>query len=359
MRRVRVETAVPYDVRIGPGLLAQAASTLPPQARAFVLSDMNVAALHQTKLSGLEAVPAWAAMPGESSKTFAVLEQVLEQMESAGLDRASVLFAFGGGVIGDLGGLAASLYMRGIRYVQLPTTLLSQVDSSVGGKTAINLRAGKNLAGTFHQPTAVLADTEVLATLGDEDYRSGLGEVVKTALIGGDSFLRRIEAGIDPLLRRDAELLADVVEACVRIKAGIVALDPLESGPRKQLNLGHTFAHAIEHAAGFGVVPHGVAVGVGLVLAARANRELRLPATPDLDLRIARLLDQLGMPSNLEALRERYAVQLEPDELVVAMQRDKKNLKGKVRLVVPSSPGLVSVDIEADPRFLTELLARG
>jgi 3-dehydroquinate synthase len=249
--------------------------------------------------------------------------------------------------------MAAALYMRGIPYVQVPTTLLAQVDSSVGGKTAVNLKAGKNLAGAFHQPSLVVADTGTLATLSDDEFRSGLGEVIKTAMLASEEALAGLERDATRIWKREPAALATVVEMCVRTKAAIVARDPHEKGPRKLLNLGHTFAHAIEHELGYGAVPHGVAVGVGVRLALDASRRMSRLADPSLLERVDHLLTTFGMPRTLAGLR---ATRLAPHGLVAAMALDKKNALGKTRLVLPVCAGQAIFDVEAEERVLLETL---
>ena len=357
MEVVQVQTEPRYEVRIGRGLLAKVATSAPSSSRVAVLTDENVARLHRAKLAGLDGAPTLAVAPGEASKSFATLERVLDFMAAAGLDRRSVLVALGGGVVGDLGGLAASLYMRGIACVQAPTTLLAQVDASVGGKTAVNLRAGKNLAGTFHQPSAVFADTDALATLPDGEFLSGLGEVVKSALIEGEAALARLEQSADALVARDADALASIVAACVRTKAAIVAHDPLERGERKHLNLGHTFAHGIEHAAGYGRIPHGIAVGVGILLALAAARDSGKLAEPELLERVRELMSRLRMPTDLATLRKSSSRSLAPSEILAGMRHDKKGAAGKPRLVLVTRPGVVVADVEVDASVLKRCLA--
>ncbi len=348
---VDVATAAPYRVQIGPGVLSLAAAAA-GDARALVLTDANVEPLHRERLSGLAEAPTVAVEPGETSKSLGAVEEVLEAMATAGLDRTSALVALGGGVVGDLGGLAASLYMRGIDVVQCPTTLLAQVDAAVGGKTAVNLAAGKNLAGTFHQPRAVFVDTAVLATLPEEELAAGFGETIKTALIGGEELLDKVEAAADRLLARDPDALAEVVAGCVRVKAAVVAGDERERGSRKVLNLGHTFAHAIEHAAGYGRIPHGVAVGTGLALALAASRRLGILEDGDLPARVRTLLERLGLCPTLGGLRSRYDVPLEPNSLVAGLRHDKKGRAGAPFLVVPRAVGAIELDVPADGEAL-------
>lgn len=356
MKELAVRTGAPYSVFIGDRAFELAATYCQHWQRTFVLGDANVLALHGGRLASLQRATTFAVPPGEASKSFSTLESVLDAMVAAGLNRSSGLVALGGGVVGDLGGLAAALYMRGIGYVQVPTTLLAMVDSSVGGKTAVNLAAGKNLAGIFHQPLNVYADPAVLATLPDDEYRSGLGEVVKSALIEGDLF-SVLESRAEALLARSPRVLEDVVAACVELKAAIVRRDPFEKNVRKHLNLGHTFAHAIEHAAGFGRIPHGLAVGVGIDLALGSAQRMERLFEEDLRERVRALLARLGMPSTLGELRARYDVALRVDELVAAMRSDKKSKGGKVNLVLLVTRGRCLYDVEATPEFLRDVLA--
>jgi 3-dehydroquinate synthase len=353
--RVTVATRRPYEVEIGPGAMESLAEAL-GGAPAAVLCDTNVERLHASALGPARALPRLALAPGEAAKSFATLEQVLGFLLEAGLERNAKLVVFGGGVLGDLGGLAAALFLRGIEFVACPTTLLAQVDSSVGGKTAVNLRGGKNLAGVVHQPARVLADTALLATLPDEELRSGLGEVVKSALIGDAGLFALLERDSEQILARDAERLAELVSRCVRVKAAIVARDETERGERKLLNLGHTFAHAIERAAGYGTVPHGIAVGVGCVLATRLSARLGRLDDPELPERLTRLLTRLGMPSDLAELRTRCGARLTPAELQLGMRHDKKNRSGRPAFVVPRGLGRVEWDQEADPELVATLL---
>ena len=355
MRTVRVATDPAYEVRIGRGLLREVARSTSAHAKRAVVTDERVATLHLAGLADLGA-PTMAVPAGEGSKRLATLERVLEFLAASDLDRSSCVIALGGGVVGDLAGLAASLYMRGIAVVQVPTTLLAQVDASVGGKTAVDLAAGKNLAGTFHQPALVLADTETLATLPEVEYRSGLGEVVKSALIEGEPALAGLERSLATIQARDPDALAEVVERCVRLKAGIVERDPRERGERKKLNLGHTFAHAIERAAGYGVVPHGVAVAVGIVLALRTSRATGLLADPGLPARTEELLRALGMPHDLRTLREASGSALSTEDLLAGMRHDKKGAAGTPRFVLPRGAGALQIDVQVETRQLEAVL---
>jgi 3-dehydroquinate synthase len=322
-RTVNVRTAAAYELRLGRGIASEALLAARKRSRFAVLSDERVWALHGDKLGAGDA-PLITVPPGETSKSFEQLERVLDRLCEARLDRKSCLVAFGGGVVGDLGGLAAALYMRGIEVLQCPTTLLAQVDSSVGGKTAVNLRSGKNLAGAFHQPAGVWIDVDLLATLDEQEYASGLGEVVKSAVLAGETDFARLEQNADALLARDPDLLLDVVEACVRQKAGVVEADEREAGPRRALNLGHTLGHAIERAAGYGRVPHGVAVAVGMLHACVRSAHEGVLQDRDLPVRIRKLCARLGLPTGLEELRTRSGAALSEAELADAMRFDKK-----------------------------------
>ncbi len=344
-RRVHVATDPPYDVRIGRGILGGIEAETARFARRAILTDEIVGPLHAGKLESLRA-PVLAVPAGERSKRFATLERALEFLAASGLDRGSCLVALGGGVVGDLGGLAASLYMRGIACVQAPTTLLAQVDASVGGKTAIDLEAGKNLAGTFHQPVAVFADTGTLATLPEIEIRSGLGEVVKCALIEGEEALLSLERAAPAIRAREPGVFDAIVERCVRLKAEIVRRDPRESGERKALNLGHTFAHAIERAAGYGEVPHGIAVAVGIGLALRLARETNRLEDATLPERVESLLRALDLPRDLPGLRREHPEVPGARAIALAMRNDKKGAAGVPRFVLPRRAGSVERDVE-------------
>ena len=348
---VLVRASRPYSVHVGSGALGLVRRELDVRSGCAVVTDENVGPRYLASLEGLERAPSLALVPGEASKAFGTLERVLDFMADAGLDRGSCLIALGGGVVGDLAGLAASLYMRGISVVQCPTTLLAQVDASVGGKTAVNLRRGKNLAGTFHQPCSVYADTDVLRTLADDEFRSGLGEVVKTAILSADGLFELLEESALAIRSREPGALTEVVTRSIRVKADLVARDERETGLRQLLNLGHTFAHAIEHAAGYGRVPHGVAVAVGLGLALEASRRLALLADPGLPQRVERLLVALGLETDLGGLRASRGVELPAEALRLGMRSDKKGQRGEVRLVLPRAIGEVEHGVTAPESF--------
>lgn len=355
-RRVRVELGPDaYDVLVGPGVRARAAGLVEEvsgDGRVATVADAEVVRHHGALMTH---GPVLELEGGEGAKTFEGLERVLEFCASASLSRRSALFAYGGGTIGDLGGLSASLFKRGMAVVQVPTTLLAQVDASVGGKTAINLAAGKNLAGTFHQPAEVLCDTELLATLDDAEYASGLGEVLKTAILAGDAELAALETSAGAVAARDADALVEAVEMCVRTKARVVSEDPLEKGLRRALNLGHTFGHAIEHVAGYGAVPHGVAVAVGIDLAARAA-EQTYGSDGGVGERARALCATFGLADSLAALREAGHV-LPAGDLVAGLAHDKKGAVGAPEFVLPKAPGDIALGVPLEARLLEELFA--
>lgn len=343
-RTVQVETEPSYEVRIGEGVLAEAAAAARGYSACALVSDANVAPLYAAQLGPLAEDPI-VVPAGESSKSLATLEEVLERLVRKDLDRSACVVALGGGVIGDLAGLAAALYKRGVAVLQCPTTLLSQVDASVGGKTAVNLPSGKNLAGSFHQPRAVFADVTTLATLPEEELASGLGEVLKTALLSGEEALATLERDATGLVARDPACLARQVEACVAFKAAVVARDPHEAGERACLNLGHTFGHGIEHIAGFGRVPHGVAVAAGIAIAFEHATARGILADEELPKRSAALARSLGLPTSLVDLEARYGVAIEGEALIASMRTDKKRVGDEIRLVLPVRAGEVRLDV--------------
>jgi 3-dehydroquinate synthase len=312
-----------YPIHIGGGLLDRADLFAPHVAsrRAAIVTNETVAPLYADRLeAALQAAGASCmriVLPdGEAFKTWETLNAIFAALLAAQADRRTVLVALGGGVVGDLAGFAAATYQRGIAHLQVPTTLLAQVDSSVGGKTAINHPLGKNMIGAFHQPAAVVVDTATLATLPPREFAAGLAEVVKYGAIHDLAFLAWIEASVDRLQGRDPETLERAIRRSCEIKAAIVAADEREAGARALLNFGHTFGHAIESAAGYGTLLHGEAVATGMALAARLSARLgRLPQA-DAE-RLIALLQRLRLP--VKAPRIPREVWLE------FMGRDKKN----------------------------------
>ncbi|MDX2239027.1 MAG: 3-dehydroquinate synthase [Hyphomonadaceae bacterium] len=343
--RVRVDLgARGYDVLIGQRLIAGAGDAIAPFApnrRAFVVTDDNVAALHADALRAALQAAGLAAVqivlpPGEQTKSFAVLETLCGRLLDAGLDRKDMLIALGGGVIGDLVGFAAAILLRGVDFVQIPTTLLAQVDSSVGGKTAIDMPQGKNLVGAFHQPRLVLADLDALATLPPREMRAGYAEVVKYGLIDDAAFFAWCEVNGARVIDGDIAALRIAVDHAVRAKARIVAADEREAGARALLNLGHTFGHALEACSGFGdALLHGEAVAAGMALAHRFAHELALAPQADAA-RVDRHLRALGYAIDLPTLP---GGPYEADALVAAMAHDKKTEAGALTFILTRGIG--------------------
>ncbi len=336
---VRVQTpGAAYDVDIGAGVLDEIGPKIRSltQAESIALvSDETVAALFGMKVdTGLARagfrVLSLTVPPGESSKSWAVAGDLCEALAAGALSRTDVVVALGGGVVGDLAGFAAAIYLRGVDFIQVPTTLLGMVDSSVGGKTAVDLRAGKNLAGAFKQPLGVIADTSTLTTLPEAEWLSGLAEVAKTALLSGEEFLVWLEEHAAAVVARDGDVVSQLVERCVRFKADVVARDEKEEGPRECLNYGHTLGHAIEKVLGYGVVTHGEAVAEGMRFAARVSMQAGR-ATTEFVRRQDRLLDAIG----LRPMKQR----VEPAAVLEAMHSDKKSRSGVVRMVLMDEPG--------------------
>ena len=330
-QEIRVNTDPAYTAAIGPGLLKDCGRRLRevvPPCHMAVVTDSTVGPLYlgtvteSLKAAGY-AVSAYEFPAGEESKNFSVLSGILEFLAGERLTRTDGLIALGGGVAGDMAGFAAACYLRGVRYVQMPTTLLAAVDSSVGGKTAVDLKAGKNLAGAFLQPAAVLCDTDCLKTLPRPVFAGGAAEAVKTGVLCGGELFALLEGGA--LEERTAEAVA----RCVAYKAGVVERDEKERGERKLLNLGHTVGHAIEKRSGY-AIPHGHAVAAGLAMMARAAARLGwMPEAGDAR-RICAVLEGLGLPVSTE-----YA----PEDLAEAALADKKRSGGDITVVVPVEIG--------------------
>jgi 3-dehydroquinate synthase len=302
---VRVTVPVPgrqYDVVVGSGVLARAGEHLPAligARKAFVLADANVAGwYHEPLAAGIGAIGLEVVLltvpAGEGAKTLQVYETMLHQLAMQEAHRDDPVVALGGGATGDLAGFVASTYMRGVPFIQVPTTLTAQVDAAIGGKTAVNLPEGKNLVGTFNQPVVVLADVDVLATLPDRDYRSGLAEVAKYALTLDLDLLSQLETDPGPVLAREVEALGSLVARCAAAKAATVARDERDADARLILNYGHTLGHALERLEAFAGRSHGEAIAVGMMFAARLS-ELRGLAEQGLSGRTARLLRSLGL----------------------------------------------------------------
>ena len=344
-----------YPIHIGEGLLARADLFLPhlPQRKVSVVTNTTVSSLYLEKFSttlrsaGLEIVS--VVLPdGEEHKNWQTLNSIFDALLSNRCERKSTIIALGGGVVGDLAGFAAASYQRGVPFIQVPTTLLAQVDSSVGGKTAINHPLGKNMIGAFYQPRMVLADTAVLSTLPDRELSAGLAEVIKYGLIMDLPFLGWLEANMDNLKRREPEALAYAVTRSCENKAVVVAADEREAGRRALLNLGHTFGHAIEAGLGFGIWLHGEAVAAGTILAARLSERMGLLTANDVE-RISRLFVHAGLPI--------VAPSLGQDRYLELMGHDKKIENGRLRLILLRSLGEAFMTTEFDLRDLREVLS--
>ena len=320
-----------YPITIGQLDWAVMARARAPMASlAFVVTNGTVGPLYGQRLS--EALRASFArvllfeLPdGEAHKNWTSFERLHSELALAGADRHTVLFALGGGVVGDLGGFAAATYMRGIPFVQVPTTLLAQVDSSVGGKTGLNLPEGKNLVGAFYQPQAVWADLSVLRTLPQRELAAGLAEVIKYGPIADEEFFCWLEANIERLVARDATALAVAVRRCCEIKAAVVAADEHEGGLRAILNFGHTFGHALEAGLGYGRLLHGEAVGLGMLMAMELSVQ-ELGADAGLVPRLKQLLVRAGLPT--------VAPFMEAERFLALMRGDKKAAAGMVRYIL-------------------------
>jgi shikimate kinase/3-dehydroquinate synthase len=324
-----------YAVDIGRGIFEPRLAESLGAAAAWLITDSNVERLYGARvraaLGAAGARPIEVVVPaGEQNKNLATMTEILQEALRGGVDRSCVLVAVGGGVVTDMGGFAAAIWMRGLRWLSVPTTLLGMVDASVGGKTAVDLGLAKNAVGAFWQPRAVVCDVDWLATESERNFRSALAEVVKSALIGDRSLFERLEQQCELLVRRDPDLLVEVVRRCVAVKAHVVSLDERESGLRSVLNLGHTVGHAMEAGGGYQRFTHGEAVSLGIVAALRLA--VRLGHTPaQLAHRVSRLLGGLGLPVRLEERDLRQAADL--------VCYDKKRAGRNVRFVVVREVG--------------------
>jgi 3-dehydroquinate synthase len=331
-----------YSILIGRELLSRLGREcrkLQLGARCVVISDRKVAPLYsKTVVRSLEEAafsPALVTVPsGERAKSVPVVQACYEQLAAHRLERKSFIVALGGGVVGDVAGFVAATYLRGIPFVQIPTTLLAQVDSSVGGKTGVNLEAGKNLIGAFHQPRLVICDLKTLETLPEREYRAGLAEVIKYGIIFDAVLFQRLQRNIPKLLKRDPDFLTAVIARCCEIKAEVVGADETESGLRAILNFGHTIGHAIEATAGYGKYLHGEAISIGQVAAARLSRGVLGLRGKDVE-RITRLLSRAGLPTRIKLNPEQRV------RLLRAMELDKKVSGGEIKFVLAEKIGKV------------------
>jgi 3-dehydroquinate synthase len=355
MQTLKVELAErSYPIHIGEGLLGQADLLAPHIAgrQVAIISNSTVAPLYLERLS--QALTGYTLVPvvlpdGEAFKNWETLQSIFDALLTARLDRRATIIALGGGVIGDLSGFAAACYQRGVDFIQVPTTLLSQVDSSVGGKTGINHPLGKNMVGAFYQPKAVLIDTSTLASLPPRELSAGLAEVIKYGLIRDEPFLGWLETHMDALRGLDQAALTEAIRWSCAAKAAVVGADERETGLRATLNLGHTFGHAIETHMGYGVWLHGEAVATGTVMALEMSRQLGWISPQDRD-RGVRLLQRAGLPVVPPA-------QMRPEDFLEHMAIDKKVIDGRLRLVLLRRMGEALVTDDYPAHVLQATLA--
>ena len=341
-----------YPILIGAGLLSDApvlCGAIEAQDVLIVTSETVGPLYFERVRAGLagKRVQALALPDGEVHKTLGTVARIFDAMVAARFNRDACIAALGGGVVGDMAGFAAACYQRGVDFVQLPTTLLAQVDASIGGKTGVNHPSGKNLIGAFHQPVAVIADTSTLATLPPREFRAGLAEVVKHALVADVAFLDWLDGHLDALLAQEPAAVTYAVQRSCEIKAQIVAADERERGRRAELNLGHTFGHAIETATGYGDWLHGEAVSVGMALAAALSQRHGWLTPADVG-RVRDVLRRAGLPTAAPGIGAARALEL--------MDMDKKVLGGRIRLVLLHGLGNAAVTADYDPDALAETL---
>ncbi len=354
MKTLRVELGPrSYPIYIGTDLLGRAELAVPhlPGEQVMLVSNETVAPLYLDRaLAAFRdlRVDSLVLPDGEEYKSLEVLERIFDALLQGRHSRQTTLVALGGGVIGDLTGFAAATYQRGVAFIQIPTTLLAQVDSSVGGKTGVNHALGKNMVGAFHQPRCVIADTTTLSTLEDRELRAGIAEVIKYGLIRDPQFFAWLEENMEQLVDRQPEALAYAIQSSCASKARVVAADELEAGQRALLNLGHTFGHAIETGLGYGTWLHGEAVAVGMVLAADLSARQGWLDAPDVA-RVVSLLERAGLPVASPTT-------LEPDQMLKLMAVDKKVVKGRIRLVLLKAIGEAIVTDAFDAKLLRATL---
>jgi 3-dehydroquinate synthase len=354
-----------YDIVIGRGVLASLGArvaSLRPGARAAIVTDEYVAThwLRKTEASLLDAGIATSRIvvdEGEASKSYEGLEYVCEELIAAKIERNDLVIALGGGVVGDLAGFAAAILRRGVDFVQVPTSLLAQVDSSVGGKTGINSPHGKNLVGAFHQPVLVVADTAVLDTLSQRQFRAGYAEVAKYGVLGDEAFLAWLESNHADIFSGGAAR-EHAIATCCRAKAAIVMRDEREAGERALLNLGHTFGHALEAATGFSDrLFHGEGVAIGMVLAAEFSAQLGMIADTDAA-RVKHHLAAAGLPTHLQDIAGFTQEKISADALMALMAQDKKVKRGKLTFILLRAIGQAVIAPDVEPSLVHDFIAR-
>lgn len=352
MKKVQVNVpGASYPIFLGDGaihLLPEQLKSLNPTS-CLIVTNVTVGPLYLSEVKALSEESCrteCVCLPdGEEFKDWSSVSMILEKLASMRADRKSVVIALGGGVVGDISGFASAIYMRGIRFIQVPTTLLAMVDSSVGGKTGINMSEGKNLIGAFHQPKAVLADSRFLATLPERQIAAGIGEIIKHGILADKDYFEYLEKNIEALKRLDHKVVSETVARSCEIKAAVVSADEKEKGERAKLNLGHTFGHAIEKLTGYGTWLHGEAVAVGLVLSAKVSARLG-KLNQDEVKRIRRLNILAGLPDRISGISAASAID--------AMKGDKKSTKGVPHFILPS--GIGQSVIEEVPEALIRMV---
>jgi 3-dehydroquinate synthase len=332
-----------YDIKIAPGLidrLGRECARLKLGARCAIITDTNIGKRYAKAVFNSLATAGFSPVlivvqPGETAKSLKTVQSCYDQLSAHRLERKSFIVALGGGVVGDLAGFVAATYLRGISFVQVPTTLLAQVDSSVGGKVGVNLKAGKNLVGAFYQPKLVLCDLDTLKTLPEREFRAGLAEVIKYGIIYDAKLFAQLERDLPKILKRDQSVLATVIARCCEIKAEVVGQDETESGLRAILNFGHTIGHAIENISGYGKFLHGEAISIGQVAAAKLSRAVF--GLPERDVeRIENLFQRAGLPMQI-GLNS-----VKRQKLHAAMRLDKKVSGGEIKFVLTEKIGKVA-----------------
>ncbi len=356
MTRIPVHTpSRSYDVLVERGLLRSASAALgdsvSPEWRVFVVTQAPVrkhwGPVLRKNFSGTGRKVEVVTMPdGERAKTLSQLERLASKLMNHGADRQSVILAMGGGVVGDVAGFLASVFMRGIPVVQIPTTLVAQVDSAIGGKTGVNLKSGKNLLGTFHQPLAVLADPDVLATLPEREYRSGLFEAMKYGVIRNPAIFELMEANSDALLRRDGAMLETLITECIRVKADVVSADERERGERRILNFGHTIGHALEAETDYKQFLHGEAVGWGMIAATMIGVGMQMTDSPTARRIIGLVRAYAPLPK----------VDVDSEHVAKRLLSDKKTVGGVPHFILPTGIGKVEVVNTVSTRAVIEAL---
>jgi 3-dehydroquinate synthase len=347
-----------YDIKIAGGLLAELGrecGQLKLARRCAVISDSNVsphyAQLAVNALSAAGFEPGTITVPaGETAKSVKTVHACYDQLASQRLERNSFIVALGGGVVGDLAGFVAATYLRGVGFIQIPTTLLAQVDSSVGGKVGVNLKSGKNLVGAFYQPRLVLCDLDTLKTLPDREYRSGLAEIIKYGIIYDPALFIELERVFPRLLARDTAVLSKVIARCCEIKAEVVQQDEMENGLRAILNYGHTIGHALEAISHYGRYLHGEAISIGQVAASKLSSKI-LGLPNDEVQRIVNLFQMAGLPTTVRLTAHQR------EKLLAAMRLDKKVVGGEIKFVLARGIGRVETGLAVPPQLIDEVLA--